>query len=202
MADTRVKSSPFYTRIQPVIKHPLVQSFAPIIFNLVFIAIFTAFAIRPTIETISNLHKTIDNDQTILDALDKKAQNLSQGKKNLENIPAEKRAKIDNAIPSQPSVPSLVHSLQNSFASQASISGLLVQPLTIFDLTSNQPTLATPGEVDFSINLQGSYSDLLKVLANLTSSPRIISINALTLSKQKEDAPINLSLTGKAFFVK
>lgn len=172
------------------------------VFNLVFIGIFIFFAIRPTISTILVLQKTIEDNQQTLNALNQKAQDLSEGKKNLDAIPSEKRDKINQALPNQASVPVLINNIQTSFVSEASLSGLQVQPVTIFDSSQNDQDLTTPGEVNFSLSLQGDYQALLTVLNNLNSSARILSLQAVTFTNQVKNSSLNLSVTGKAYFVK
>ncbi|MDO8498706.1 MAG: type 4a pilus biogenesis protein PilO [bacterium] len=194
------KYSRYYTYIKPVITNPTVKSAAPYIFSIITITIFTIFVIRPTIATILELQKNIEESRKTLQALDKKTQDLTQAKQNLENMDPEIWAGIENALPQQTSVPSLIANLQTAAGGQASASALQIQPLTIFD-NKTPKTHSTLGEVDFSFNIQGSYPELLVTLNNLQNSPRLLSIRAVSITKQP-DTPGLLSVTGKAFFLK
>jgi hypothetical protein len=57
------KYSRYYTFIKPVIEHRFVRSFAPYIFSLLTVIIMMVFAIKPTISTILNLQKDLENNQ-------------------------------------------------------------------------------------------------------------------------------------------
>lgn len=194
------KYSRYYTYIKPVILNPAVKSSAPYIFSIIAITIFIVFVIRPTISTILELQKNIEESKQTLQSLNKKAQDLSLAKQNLESIDPETLLKIDNSLPRQTNITSLISSLQNAAETQASVSALQIQPLTIFD--SKAPhTYSNVGEIDFSFNVQGSYSELTTVLNNLQKSPRLLSIRTASITKQS-DGPAVLSISGKAFFLK
>src|SRR5258708_1813583 len=126
MADSP-KQSRYYTYIAPVIKNPFVRSSAPYIFNIVSITIFIIFAIRPTITTILVLQKNTANNQIILDGLNAKAKSLTEARNNLTGMDVNLKKKVVSAIPSTPSVPSLVATLQNSLNSTGTISALQIQ---------------------------------------------------------------------------
>lgn len=196
------KYSRYYTQIKPVIENRIVRSVAPYIFSLITMTILIIFAIRPTISTIANLQKDIENQQQILNALNEKEISLTQGRGNLQNISMEKRSKIGAAIPDNPDVPLLISSLRGASQTQASVSALQVQPVALLNpAATQQQALLKLGEINFSYNVQGAYGQLIGTLYNLQRSSRVISIENLSLSKQAEDVTV-LSITGKAYFLK
>lgn len=195
--------SRYYTYIKPLAENKAVKSVAPYIFSLITIMILIIFAIRPTVSTIINLQKNIEENQQVLKQLETKAQNLIEGKKNYENLPPKTKQKINDAVPNQPNVTSVISSLENSSGPQASASALQIQPLTLFDdkTQNNKGAKLSLGEVDFSYNISGSFIDLLKTLQNLNNSPRLIQIDNVIISKQTA-SPTVLSITGKAYYLK
>ena len=199
---TEAKYSRYFTYIKPMTENKTVKSTAPYVFTLVTIAVLVIYAIRPTISTITNLQKNIDENQKVLQTLNEKAQNLIDGKRNYENLPSETKMKINSATPDNPSVPSIISSLENSSTSIASVSALQIQPVTLVDdtTTTDKAKLAL-GNVDFSYNVQGTFSELLQTMQNLSNSPRLIQFNSVIMSKQ-QDSPIVLSITGKSFYLK
>jgi hypothetical protein len=112
------------------------------------------------------------------------------------------RDKISVAVPQNPNITSLIGSLQNSSIKQASVSALQIQPLTV---VNNQISTLIPkkelGEVNFSYNIQGSFSQLLASLYNLSRSPRLISLDSVVISKLPDGQTI-VSITGKGFYLK
>lgn len=194
------KYSPYYTYIKPVIQHEIVRSFLPYIFSLTTMTVLIFFAIRPTISTISNLQKSLDNNKEVLARIEQKAQNLTEGKQNLQNLDTQTVSKINNTLPQNPSVPYLIASLQNSLGSSASISALQIQPVTLYE-SSSLPSEKKLDEVSFAFNIQGAYPQLLATLDKLSRNPRLISIESIILNKQTEGALV-LSVTGKAYYLK
>lgn len=198
MAET--KYSRYYTYIKPAIQNKIVRSYTPYIFSLISIIVFIFFAIQPTITTISNLQKSIEDNQKVLDALTAKSRNLSLGKQNLENLGPDKKNRINLAMPNQANISTLIVSLQKS-QNQASSSALQIQPVNLVSIGEIPTAKTSLSEIDFSYSVSGSYNQLLEVLKNLNNSPRIISINSVSITKQ-EDSPTILSINGKAYYLK
>lgn len=198
---TAAKYSRYYTYIKPVIENKFVKSSAPYIFSLITVTVFILFAIRPTISTILNLQKNIENHRQVYGALEKKENDLTAGRNNLQNLGPEKRKKIDSALPENTDVTSLISSLRNSSGREASVSALQIQPVVLLDSKAKSPTAPQSlGEVSFSYNIQGTYGQLLPTLYNLQRSPRLLNISSVVLSSQ-EGATV-LSVSGKAYFLK
>lgn len=201
---TNAKYNRYFTYIKPLMDNKTVRSVAPYIFSIITIIIMLVFAIRPTVSTIVNLQKNIEENQQVLKELEAKAQNLIEGKKNYENLSPEIKLQISTAIPNKPVVTSVIASLENSSKSIASTSALQIQPLTLINNSlqkEEEKNKLSLGEVNFSYNSSGSFSNLLKVLQNTTSSLRLMQISSVTINKQPEN-PIVLSITGKAYYLK
>lgn len=198
MADSRY--SRYYVYIKPVIGNKYVKSFAPYIFSLISLIIFIIFAIRPTVVTIIELQKSIQDNQKILDQLDKKTQDLTDGKRNLENISPEIKNKINARIPSSPAVTNLINNLQTSASNIATVSALQVQPVTIYNNASDQKTPLSLEELSFSFNIQGPYSELLTVIDNFNKAPRLINLTSVVFNKTIEGN--GLSISGKGYYLK
>lgn len=194
------KYSRYYVYIKPVIGNKYVKSFAPYIFSLLSLIIFIIFAIRPTVLTIIELQKSIQDNKATLTLLEQKSKDLTDGKRNLDNMSPEIKNKISARLPSSPAVSNLISSLQTSASNVASVSALQVQPVTIYDGTINQTAPLTLEELAFSFNVQGSYTDLITVLDNLGKTPRLVNLTSAVFNKTTEG--INLSINGKGYHLK
>lgn len=195
-----IKASPYYTYIEPVVKNPIVKSVAPYIFSLITLIIFLIFAIRPTLNTISELQKEIDNNQKVLDSLNQKSKNLSTGKTNYENMGSEIKKKIAESLPLNPNVVTLTANIQNSVPLGANVAALQIEPVVLFDLQNTTPTLDLQ-ELSFSFNLDGNYPQLLNALDNLNKTSRLLNVTSIVLSKPSSGSG-TLAITGKAYFLK
>lgn len=193
--------SRYYTYIAPVIKNPYFHSFAPFIFSLVALMIFGVFAIRPTVSTILNLHQQLDNNRITLEALNTKSKNLVAGRNNYSALDEATKRQIAQAIPPHAQLSSVIASLQISIASQAAISSLQVQPLTVYDTSAIDKYPAELKEVEFSYSASGSYLQLSRALDSLKKSSRLISINSVMISRVASEST-QMNVTGKAYFLR
>lgn len=196
-SSSKARYSRYYTYIKPVLKNPLVKSFAPTIFSFITIIVLTIFVLRPTISTILDLQKRAQDSRHVLDTLNKKGEGLVSGKQNLDAINPQVRQRIDNIIPDAPNITALINTLQTD--AQASVSAFQIQPLTLLD-TTTRPSGLNLGEISFSLNIQGSYTQLLTALYNFSKTPRLVRIESINIGK-REDLTI-LSVSGKAFYLK
>lgn len=199
MADLGYKR--YYVYIKPVIGNKYVKSTAPYIFSVLAITIFIIFAIRPTVLTIINLQKSIQDNEQVLNTLEQKSRDLTEGKINLDNIDQSVKTKINTRLPDNAAVALLINDLQIAATKNASISALQIQPVTIYTNASGSAVKKNLGELSFSFNVQGSYADLLSTLNNISKSPRLINLTGVILNKSSEGT-IGMSVNGKAYYLK
>lgn len=187
----------YFTYIQPVIKAPFIRTYGSLILTIMALSIFTIFAIKPTVETILILQKTLNDQNEILKSITKKSQDLSLGSSNYKTLIRQGLAdKINKAVPPTPSVGELTVALED-IAEEASISAIQFQPFIITSITDSSEL----SEISFTYNVEGSYDSLLSVLRNLKNSSRLISIENLTFNKL-ESSGLLLSVSGKAYYLK
>lgn len=196
-----IKYSRYYVYIKPIIGNKYVKSIAPYIFSLLAIIIFIVFAIKPTVLTIIGLQKSIQDNQQILDTLEKKSQDLTEGKKNYDNLDQNIKTKINTKLPNQVAVITLINNLQTAVTKTSTISALQVQPVTIYTNISSISSKQDLSEILFSFNVQDSYAQLLQTLDNLSKVSRLINLTSVVLTKSSEGS-IGLSVSGKAYHLK
>ncbi len=192
--------SRYFTYIAPVLRIPLIKTYGSLILSIVAVTIFILFAIKPTIETILVLQKNLDNSKQVLVQIIQKSQDLSQARRNYQNLDPAIKQRIETAIPSAPNLKTVIASLeQNAFSNQASISALQINPLTVDSATQSAKELS---ETQFTFAIEGTYSNLLNTLSGIQNSSRLISITGLILNKLPDSPNILMQVTGKAFFLK
>lgn len=193
--------SRYFTYIKPLGKHPIVKNYGPTIFTLLTISLLIFFAIKPTVETILVLQKKLANQEEVLQKVTQKANNLSLGKKNFDNLDPTIKEKISAAVPDNINLKSLIQSLEETARRhEASVSALQIQPFIIEKKIENQ--MGSLSEVSFTFNVEGAYENLNNLLQDLKGSGRLISIESLSLSKASETESLIMSLSGKAFYLK
>lgn len=178
------------------------RTYSTLIFSLITIFIFSFYAIRPTVTTILSLQKSITEQQDILSKVKEKVSQLSQGKTNYEDIDPQVKVKLENLVPDNPALGQLINSL-NYAASQAeaSISGIQVQEveLTGKSLETVRNPALTP--IEFTLNSQGTYTNLMRLLTTLKRSSRLVSITSINFV-QPPDANLMMSIHGQAYYLK
>lgn len=196
------KYSRYYTYIKPLLRNPQIRTYTTVIFNIIAITIFSVFAIRPTIKTIFSLQKDIKDQQQILDQLNTKAVNLTNGKKNLANINPDTIKKLNSLIPEKNNMSGLINSLSSlGLQYTASITGLQFQPTELVGEPTIPNPKATLQEIDFTVNTSSEYQNLTQLLNALGKTPRSMTIDNVSFS-QSAGGPLIMSINGKAYFLK
>lgn len=193
--------SRYFIYIKPFTKLPIIKNYGPTIFSLLTISILIFFAIKPTIETIVVLQKKLVDSEALLQKVTQKANDLSLGKKNYDNLDQGIKEKISAAVPDTVSLKSIAQTLEAAAQNhEASISALQFQSLVIDARVENK--VGSPAEISFTFNIEGEYKNLLSLLQDLKTSSRLVSIESLSLSKANEGSSLVMSLSGKAYYLK
>lgn len=194
-------NSRYFTYIRQFTKFPIVKNYGPIIFSLLTVSILIFFAIKPTVETILVLQKKLADSNEVLQKITQKANNLSLGKENYDNLDQTVKDKISQFVPDAVNLKSIIQTLeQTAKIHEASVSALQIQPLVIEPKVDNQIGALT--ETSFIFNMEGDYQNLIALLQDLKNSSRLISIDSLSLSKTADDTALVMSLSGKAYYLK
>lgn len=201
MRSTSSIYSRYFTYIKPITRLPIIKNYGPTIFTLLTISVLILFAIRPTVETILVLQKKLADSDVVLKKITDKANNLSLGKKNYDNLDENIKEKISTAIPDTTDLKSIIQTLEQLAQShEASVSALQIQPLIIDTQTNNQ--LGTLSEISFTFNTEGDYPNLIALLQDLRNSSRLMLVDSVSLSKTTEGNSIIMSLSGKTYYLK
>jgi Tfp pilus assembly protein PilO len=194
--------SRYYTFIRPIIKNKRVQQYSTITFSIFAVIIFSLFAIKPTISTILALQKSIKQEQDIYNQLLTKEKNLALGKQNLDAIPVDTMAKTSTLLPDQTDITIVTDNLASiAQQNQASVSAIQYQP---FDLVGVPATLnphPNLQEISFTLNLQGDYLRIAKLLQDLNNSGRLVVIDSINMVESNE-SPLNTTINGRTFYLK
>lgn len=196
------KRSRYYTYIRPITKSKFVKTYSSLIFTLITVSIFSYYAIRPTVTTILSLQKSIAEQNQVLNTLKQKVNNLVAGKGNYDNIPHSVKAKLADLVPDNPALPGLINSLTYAAQiSEATISGLQFQPVVLENQSTTLSKTPSLNQVDFSLNVQGSFTNLMKLLAAVKRTDRLVTITSINFAKPL-DGNLLMSITGKAYYLK
>lgn len=193
--------SRYFTYIKPLVRIPIIRTYGTTIFTILIMTIFIFFAIKPTVETILVLQKKLEDSNQLLAKLDKKAESLSLGKRNYDNLDPGIKNKIQNAIPDSIELKSIIQTLEASAKNHdASVSALQIQPQVLE--TKSDTKLGMLQEIGFTFNVEGDYSKLNSILQDLVLSSRLLSIDSMSINKTSEGKGVVMSISGKAWYFK
>ncbi len=192
----------YFTYIKPITKMPIVKTYGSLVITLIGMLIFSLFAIKPTIETILVLQKKLADSNEVLTKVNQKAENLSLGKKNYDDMDPNVKKTVQAAIPDNANLGAVVSEIELSVKqNDATISALQIQPLVI-EKKDPAVFVSQLDEVTFTVNIEGEYPGLLNILQAITKSPRIISINNLNFTSLNEGESLLMSISAKAYYLR
>lgn len=193
--------SRYFTYIKPVTKIPIIRNYGSTIFTLLVMSVLIFFAIKPTVETILVLQKKLADQEEILQKITKKANDLSSGKKNYDDLDYNIKEKISEAIPDAVGFKSVIQTLESTAKlHEASVSALQIQPLVIESKIDDR--VGTLSEIAFTFNTEGNYNNLVALLKDFKNVNRLISIDSLSISKTSDGTGLIMSVSGKAYYLK
>lgn len=207
--------SRYSVKIGPVLKNKTVRTYGSLSFSIVAIAIFVVFAIKPTVENIVSLQQQIDTQSQTLKALKDKSDKLAQAVNNYNSIPEDTKIKLFTLLPNTPNPTCLIDTISNqAIGSKVAVSGFQLQT---FDLKGqskcaleaadipiiekNNTSSSSLKEIPFTINAIQGYPQISGFVSAFNSAVRLISIDSAFFSKS-DQAPLTLSVTGKAYYYK
>jgi Tfp pilus assembly protein PilO len=206
-----------------------VKVYTGLILSLLTISFFGLFAIKPTLSTIASLVKEIKDKREINLKLQEKINALTQAQSELLLI-SDELYLLDESLPSKPNLAFFINQLEvMAKKNSLKINSLSFSPIVFFgqqeavkakketqedvDLPSQEKppqkaestqakSLTKPSyqENTFSLQLAGTKTDLRKFLESLENSRRIIKIEKISLTFEK-DQNWNLAIGGKIFYL-
>lgn len=224
----KLKKSKYYNLI-PDIKEKKVQAFYSIILTLIAVSICIYFAINPTVTTIVQLNKQLEDSKAIEQKLSQKISNL-QALQQQYNLIQQDLPLLNDAIPETPKVPpfqgQILAITQNTTITlsqlQTSQVDLLAksnpkpqteistpqaapQNLPLSPQTTDPPiqpsATVTPSSFSFSLGVEGQYNNLTNFLTTLVNFDRIATIDSLSLKAGASKTDVwKATVSGKAYY--
>jgi Tfp pilus assembly protein PilO len=182
-----------YLDLIPDFKKEKAQKFTTIVLTIISVIILAIFAINPTLSTIANLQKQLDDAKFVTDKLQQKINNLSILQSKYNSIQADLPV-IYESIPKSSQVPMLTGQIQ-TLAEDSNLDLVNIKSTEITKSPNNYYFYT------FSTSAKGNYNDILVFLNKVISMQRITDISNVSIVQgPKEESPLELSLKGLVFF--
>jgi Tfp pilus assembly protein PilO len=182
----------------PALREKRTQAYINLAFTLAALSFFGLFAINPTVSTIINLRKQIEDSRHVDQQLAKKISDLTILQQKYNELQPDLPL-ILTSLPEKPQSTYLLGQIQSIVTKHT---------VQISSLASNEVQLskreeAAEGELtfDFTLGITGSYENLSNFLATLSNFDRIVSLQSVTISRDTENAQNrNMTITGTAYY--
>jgi Tfp pilus assembly protein PilO len=190
-----------YLAFMPDLKQERTKKFTTIVLTLVASIILGLFAVNPTLSTIANLQKQIDDNMFVNQKLQQKISNLSALQQKYTNVQNDLPV-ITDAIPTSAQMPLLVAQIQTI----AKDTNLKLDSFQTFEvnLSKEKITNKNYSSFDFGLSAGGTYQQITDFLDNLVNFQRIITITNISISKpngiNNNSDTLQLNIKGTAFF--
>lgn len=188
-----------YLDLVPDIKQEKTQKFVTIALTLTASITLGLFAVNPTLSTIANLQKQIDDNKFIEEKLQQKINNLSVLQQKYAEIELDLPV-VYSAVPQTPQIPLLVGQIQ----SVASSSNVKLSNFQAFQADVSKGAVAGKkfSSFDFSLTAQGNYQDILGFMDNLVRFQRIITVTNISIGKATgfNTTSLQVNIKGTAYF--
>lgn len=170
------------------------KNITTLVLTLVTLSAFGLFAISPTLSTIANLQKQLDDSNLVHEKLGEKIANLELLNRQYSLIEKDVPL-ILTAVPQTPDTSHLVGQLQAIALS----SSVQITRIQVFQVEVSQSKTKNPSFV-FSIGVEGTSGNISNFLLLLSDFDRIVTIDILSQNLQGEKGITQLELRGKAYY--
>lgn len=190
----------YYSRhLGSLVKSKQATAYMMIVLSLFTISFFGIFAIRPTVKTIVELNRQIEDAQKVNETLQKKIDTLVRAQEEYQLI-KEFVPAIDEALPNKPNLATVVTKIENlANEKEATVSALSVgkivykQQITD-DLRASPQNTTDAVSIGINLTLDGTYVEFASFLNSLFKMRRTVTSDNLTLAIGGSSAVIKLSL--------
>lgn len=193
----------FNTYIQKYWRSEKQKTYLEVGWTLLLIIFFLFFSLRPTLLTVLELRRKLQEAKAANAALDKKIQALNQARVNLEKISTDLPL-LSSALPDQPLVLDFLNYLKNQAGNvNLTLSNLSYQNV---ESTVQKQSLGVTREkyslpmLPFTVSGKGKYEDIKTLMKKIENAPRLIQITSFEIGKIKEEENLQFTFSGLSFY--
>jgi Tfp pilus assembly protein PilO len=186
-----------YLHSLPDFRQEQTQTYLTIALTIFAFSFFGLFAISPTLSTIGELRKQIDDSKYI----DQQLQNKISSMTALENQYGQLSPQIPlllQAIPATPDVPTLIGQIRAlGSENNVDITQVSTDMVQLASQTKTSPKLQTYA---VTISASGDYTQLSSFYQSLVHFKRLLILDSLTLIRQQDTTGLKLTVRALTYF--
>jgi Tfp pilus assembly protein PilO len=158
---------------------------------------FLLFAINPTLSTIANLNKQLEDLKLVENSLQTKISSLDSLQSRYQVIESDLNV-VSEAIPSQPDSVELTGQIQQAGQS----SNVNISSITLAEINYSQQVGNLTQTYPVSIVAEGTYSNISIFLDKLFTMRRIVTFNQISIDKNPQSGNLICNIKAVAYFNK
>lgn len=168
----------YYKTVLPLLKKPEVAAYTMLVLSFFTIAVFGAFAIRPTITTIVQLRKKIEDQTAVYNAMQNKVQQLRVAEVEYASLQSDLPT-IFQALPKKPESATLLGKVNRALVDTSV--DLVVLQFASFPISTESAT-SKDEQIQFTLTAKGSYNNILSLVSYLRNTDRIITLDTVDIA--------------------
>jgi len=185
--------SRYYIQVRKIWDKPTVRQFSQMTATLFLIAFFLLFALKPTIETIFELNKKIDDAKITESEMTSKITNLNAAINIFQKISPDLPL-LDQYYPSSPQAKQIIDIVNID----AEKTGMQTKNYSIGEYKESD----IKGQIAIRFSSSNNYISTMAFVDNLINSKRLIVLDSLNISESKEKGQLEISINGNTFYEK
>lgn len=185
-----------YIQSLPQFKKEQTEAYLMIILVIFTILFFGIFAIMPTLSTIAELKKDLEDSTYINEQLQTKITNLSQLQQQY-SILSPSLPLLLSAIPKKPQAPLLLGQVQK-LAQEAGVTVTRLQAQN--PLADEKKPVTKFQTFTLTVDASGTLAGIQSFYNSLVQFERIITFESMTITKNQETGLLQLSIKATAYY--
>lgn len=203
-----------YQKLFPVLKKEKNKQYGILALTFFTLTLFGIFALNPTITTIIELRKTLEDARSVEAQLAQKIQDMQTLRAEYDSLGMDLEL-IDNAIPDGPAATRFTGQLQ-AIAQDTGVSmrGLSVGSISIAGAVPANENPSTTSIINnaasselglspyiFTVSVRGTYPQVSTFLNTLGNFDRVVDIKSISVSRETTtSSDIGMSIQGVVYF--
>lgn len=186
-----------YLKLLPSIEKENTRIFVTLALTFGALIFFGIFAINPTLTTIAELQKELEDNIAVEQQLRTKLENLSSLQSQFTQIEPDLKY-LYSAVPKTAEAPLL--SAQISALAQKQRLNVTSYRVAEVQLLSQNVTSAKTTSFIFTIQAEGTYEDMIAFSSSLAQLDRIVTVESMSIGRDTKTNNLLLTLRGRQYF--
>lgn len=186
-----------YLKLLPSVEKENTRLYVTLVLTLVALSFFGIFAINPTLTTIFELRKEVEEKQLVADQLTRKISNLSNLQQEFNGMETQLFVLYD-AIPKTPSAPLLSAQIE-ALAKKNKLS-IISYRVAEVQVASDVPSSSKTSSFIFTLQASGNYQDMMNFSTTLAKIDRVITVESMSIGRDSKTNDLQLNLRGRQYF--